>query len=232
MRKGKRARATAPAVRSARGLTLKLEPDTHLRVTMVTPEKLESPLGVGILSLIAGTVIFTALFLFLYAYFVLQTEFSSPIEFKGVSVSLRHSTYVAFGDEAEIDLSVTNSGTQPFSGEVTVVFKGDVGAQPLPSQSTTFKVENLVSGASGSHRLKFALAGKWRRFSEQPVGTAVQVSSAAVPAQALPGPEIRITPIPFLRTIISLMSNSAIIAALAALLWEVARKRVFGWEAT
>lgn len=185
-------------------------------------------------ALIAFTAIFAVLVSLLIWCFVLPIEFFSPIEFKDRSlfVSLRHSTYVAFGDEAEIDLSVTNDASESFSGEVTVVFKGDVGAQPLPSESTTFKIENLVSGASGSHRLKFALASKPRWFSGQSVGTAVQVSSATAPVQALPGPEIRITPIPFMRTIISLLSNSAIVAFLAALLWEVARKRLFGWEAT
>ena len=159
--------------------------------------------------LVAGIAIAAALGLFVYWLFVLPTEFFSPIEFKdtSVSVSMTYPTYVAFGDEAEMALSVTNHGSKVFTGQITVIFKGNVGARPLPSGSTAIEIKDLVAGASSANRLRFAFAMDPGWFSEETIGTILQVSSTAAAVQALPGPEIGIASVPFLRTLINLITK-------------------------
>ena len=230
MTKAKRVRPGPPVPRA---LVLKLDPDAHVRVTVTAPEQVRQPLSIGMHILVAGIAIAAALGLFVYWLFVLPTEFFSPIEFKdtSVSVSMTYPTYVAFGDEAEMALSVTNHGSKGFTGQITVIFKGNVGARPLPSGSTAIEIKDLVAGASSANRLRFAFAMDPGWFSEETIGTTLQVSSTAAPVQALPGPEIGIAPVPFLRTLINLITSSAIVVAVAALLWEVVRKRLLGWEA-
>ncbi|MGH8569341.1 MAG: hypothetical protein ACREXU_15360 [Gammaproteobacteria bacterium] len=230
MTKPKRLRPGPPVPRD---LVLKLDPDAHVRVTVTAPQKVRQPLSIGMHILVAGIAIAAALGLFVYWLFVLPADLFSPIEFKdtSVSVSITYPRYVAFGDEAEMALSVTNHGSEVFTGQITVIFKGNVGARPLPPGRTAIEIKDLVAGASSANRLRFAFARDPGWFSEETIATTLQVSSTAAPAHALPGPEIRVAPVPFLRTSINLITSSAIVVAVAALLWEVVRKRLLGWEA-
>jgi hypothetical protein len=230
MTKAKRVHPGPPVPRA---LVLKLDPDAHVRVTVTAPELVRQPLSIGMHILMAGIAIAAALGLFVYWLFVLPTEFFSPTEFKdtSMSVSITHPTYVSFGDEAEMALSVTNQGSKVFTGQITVIFKGNVGARPLPSETTAIEIKDLVAGASSANRLRFAFAMDPGWFSKETIGTTLQISSTAAPVQTLPGPEIGVAPVPFLRTLINLISSSAIVAAVFVLLGEVVRKRLLGWEA-
>jgi hypothetical protein len=235
MKKAKKPRPAAPRLRpvNAGDLTLKLEPDANLRVTVLTPEKPQQPLARNMRLLISVFTVLFAMWVWLNWRYVIPTEYPPPLEFSGapITVSLAHPTYVAFRDEAELELTVANRGSEDFTGNVTIIFQGNVPAGPLPQEMTTVKITDLVAGASHAHRLKFALRQQTRWFSSEAIRTRLQISSDARPVQSLDGPLINIAPVPLLQTINAWLKNSVVLAVVAALLWEVTRKRFLGWEA-
>jgi hypothetical protein len=213
-------------------LKLQLDPNAHLQVTILTPEKSPPPLTRSMRFLIAAVFLFGLLWSFLWLRY-LTSSYPQPTEFNAASLSIAmvHPAYVAYGDETEMELTVVNRGSQSFTGAVTVSFPGAVPVRPLPSETTTMKIEKLASGASATHRLKFALRQQARLFGGEVIPTALQITTDERSFQPTPGPPIAIAPLPFLRTINSWLSNSVVVAAVAALIWEVLRKRFLGWEA-
>ncbi|HKX33453.1 MAG TPA: hypothetical protein VJ302_37595 [Blastocatellia bacterium] len=235
MKKGKKSRPapSAPTAVNIGDLTLKLEPDTNLRVTVISPEKAPQPLNRMLLALIVVVIATSAALFFLNVMYVVPTDFPPPIEFSGppVSVSLTCPTYVAFKDEAEMALMVTNRSAESYTGNLTVIFKGKVPASPLPDGTTTLKIDKMAAGASHSYRLKFALCHQTQFFCGETIQTVLQLAGDKHPMQALDGPLIRIAPLPMIRTAMAWLSSSAALLAVAALVWEVTRKRLLGWEA-
>ena len=213
-------------------LTLQFDPDAQLQVTVVTPEKPNAHLRPSLLWLIASVIVLTLLW-FLLSLRYLALSYPQSIEFNAASLSIAmvHPAYVAYGDDAEMELTVTNRASQSFTGAVTVSFPGAVPVRPLASETTTVKIEKLAPGASATHRLKLALRQQARLFSGEVIPTALQIATDERSFQPTPGPQIAIAPLPFLRTINSWLSNSVVVAAVAALIWEVLRKRFLGWEA-
>jgi hypothetical protein len=142
-----------------------------------------------------------------------------------------HPRYAAFGDVTKLDLTVTNHGSAPFNGQVTICFKGNIPIQPFPSESTTLKLDPLAPGASSTHRMKFSLGCQTGWFSRESLRTELQATSGTQRFHASISQPILVPAIPYPRTLHDWLRNSVLSAAIAILLWEAIRKRFFGWEA-
>lgn len=250
MNKKRRARGaprpTAAPAQTANPVTLSLasplkiqfDSGSQLQVTVVTPEKPAAPLNRSMRFLILGfslsVFLVALLWLFLCMPYLKPSFPQSAITDASLSIALTHPAYVAYGDEAEMEVTITNLGDRSFTGAVTVNFSGAVPVRPLASETTTIKVEKLGANASLTHRMKFALRQQTRLFSGEIIPTGLQIITDDCSFQPVAGPQIAVAPLPFLRTINSWLSNYVVItavAAVAALLWEVMRKRLLGWEA-
>jgi hypothetical protein len=230
---------TAPA-QTANPITLSLasplkiqfDAGSQLQITVVTPEKPPAPLNRLMRSLITGVFLLATLWFYI-SFLYLPLKFPPPADANdaSLSIAMAHPAYVAYGDEAEMDLTVTNIGGQSFSGSVTINFPGRVPVRPLVSETTTIKIEKLSPNACVTSRLKFALRQQTRWLSGEMIPTRLLIATDDRSFQPVAGPQIAVAPLPFLRTINSWLGNSAILGAVAALLWEVVRKRFFGWEA-
>jgi hypothetical protein len=225
----------APPPASIGNLTLKLEPDANLRVTIPTPEKPPQPLSRSLRWFIA---VFATLFVLwggLNAFYVIRTEDTTqPVEFDDarVAVAITYPTYVTFRDDLDLVLNIANRGAEDFTGNVTIVFQGAVPAYPLPAESATAKIEKLAPGAGHSHRLKFALRQKPPWIGGGTINTLVRVATNERSFQPKTGPTISVAHVTLpLRTINAWLGNSVVLGVIAALIWEVVRKRLLGWEA-
>jgi len=212
-------------------LKIQFDSDSQLRITVVTPEKPPAPLNRWMRSLILGVFLIALLWFFLSTRY-LALRFPPPAEFNdaSLSIALAHPAYVAYGDEAEMELTVANIGGQSFTGSVTVNFPGGIPVRPLASETTTIKIEKLSPNACVTSRLKFALRQQTRLFSGEVIPTRLLIATDDRSFQPVAGPPIAVAPLPFLRTINSWLGNSVVAAALAALRREVMRKRLVGWE--
>jgi hypothetical protein len=160
------AQTTNPTALSlASPLKIQFDSDSQLRITVVTPEKPPAPLNRWMRSLILGVFLIALLWFFLSARY-LALRFPPPAEFNdaSLSIALAHPAYLAYGDEAEMELTVANIGGQSFTGSVTVNFPGGVPVRPLASETTTIKIEKLSPNACVTSRLKFALRQQTRLF--------------------------------------------------------------------
>jgi len=220
-------------------LKIQFDSGSQLQVTVVAPEKPSAPLNRSmrflIISVSLSVFLGALLWLFLcMPYLNLSFPQSAKFGDASLSIALTHPAYVAYGDEAEMELTVTNLGSQSFTGAVTVNFSGAVPVRPLASETTTINIEKLGANASITHRLKFALRQQTQLFSGEVIPTGLQIITDDCSFQPVAGPQIAVAPLPFLRTINSWLSNYVVVtsvAAVAALLWEVMRKRILGWEA-
>lgn len=175
---------------------------------------------------IVGTV--AVIWFCLYVFLVaprnsLQMQFDeSPIK---VAVSCQKS--VAFGDETEMNLTLANDSEKDFSGTVTVILDGDAATFPPPSETTTIKIESLEPHAKSAHRVKFVLPSESKFFPAGYVRASIQVSIARQTTSTETGIQrhrstnaaaIKLSPIPYLRTVTSLLSFSTIALAVLALI--------------
>ncbi len=222
-----------PAPQFPDSLTLKLEPDARIQVTVAQAEQPAKPLNRWLKWLIYAVIILGGCWLGVYGKYIQPRAYSPGIELSGTALSakLSHPSFVAFGDEAELDVTITNTGDDTFNGFVTLIFNGNVAPLPLPPETTRLEIKDLSGKASATHRVKFALGESPQWFSGESIRIGLQASSANQRFNSRGESIIRIAPFPYLRTFSSALSGSAVIIAVAALLWEVVRKRFFGWEA-
>ncbi len=179
--------------------------------------------------------VIAAAWLLLSFFYVVRTE-DSPrtIEFKDakIAVALTHPTYATFRDDLDLTLNVTNLGPEDFTGAVTIVFQGGAPAYPLPAETASARIEKLASGAGYSHRLKFALRQNPPLVGGGAINTSLRVATGDCSFKPEAGPPISVAHVALpLRTINSWLGNSVVLGVIAALIWEVIRKRFFGWEA-
>lgn len=221
-----------PNVQFPTSLSLKLEPDTLVRVAIDKPEQPPPPINIA-LKVLSGAVI--TLFLILLSLFVIyiQPRQSYDVKISGTSLStiVSHNSYVAFGDEAEIDITIRNDGNESANGALVLLFNGNIHTLPLPSETTKTDIKELVPGASSTHRLKFALGYPPQWFSNKMTHLTVIFVSGKQQFRSQSHSAFSIAPIPYLRTVSFSLLGSALTGAIAMLLWEVIRKRLFGWEA-
>jgi len=214
--------------------TLRLEPDAKLNVTVLTPDKPVQPLSRNLRLFIAACIVLLAAWVPISWFFVMDTRETNPIiEFREASltISVTYPAYATFKDELEVAMNIANRGTEEFTGNVTLLFQG-APAYPLPAESATAKLDKLAVGAGHSHRLKFALRQSPRWFSSQTIQTELSAQKGDRTFPTIKGPSIAVAWHTFpLRTINTWLGNSVVLGVIAALLWEIARKRLFGWEA-
>jgi len=213
-------------------LTLKLEPDAQLNVSVITPEKPKPPFNrllAGFAAIFIGLAGFW-LYLF-YTYIVPRNYPVTTIRDASLSVAIAFPTYFTPGDEAEMEFNIANGGAESFTGHLTVCFADGAPVRPVPPETTTLEVQNLAPGASRSHRLKVALGKSPALFGGETVNSSLRLSTAQCAFQPIAGPQLQTAPWPYLRTINNWLSSTGVIAAIAAFLWEVMKKTVFGWEA-
>lgn len=169
--------------------------------------------------------------LWVWGAYSFPRNYPPPIDAHPLLVALVLPAYVAFGDEADLEVTVTNGGTDPTTGAVTVSFSGGAAAHPLPAETTTVKLEGLAGGASLTQRLKFSLAQAPTFWSQEVVHLALHVAVGDQHMRLPVEPQIRLAPVPYLNTISSLLFGSSLVATVSAFFWDIFKKRILGMEA-
>jgi len=223
----------APVIALPDSLQLTLEPDARINVTIATEEQPARPLNPRLVRLILFVAAACFVWLALYLKYLQPRTHSAPVALSGSTLVaiVSHPAYIAFGDIAELDLSVTNRGNEPFTGQITLLFQGNIPIQPFPAENTTMKLEPLAAGASATQRIRFSLGQNTRWFLREALRTELRAASATQQFRASIAEPILVAAIPYPRTTHDRLLNSSLSAAVVLLLWEVIRKRFFGWEA-
>ncbi len=212
-------------------VNVQFAPDANVKVTVITPDKPPFKLDWKLAMLIWVSFTGLSIWFLLYQTHVLnRTYSSSPIALAGspLTVKVVHPSRVAFGDEAEMDVVISNQSNDSFTGQVVVSLES---AHALPNETMAIKLEALGSHESKTHRLKFELEPKACWLCGGIIRTSLLTYADKRQLSATTGAEIPIARLPFARTLILWLRNSALTVAIAALLWEMARKLVFKWEA-
>ncbi len=196
------------------------KPNKPLQITLIPPESKLPVFPSRAKKFVWAVLILIFLWLLLYIGLIAPRAYS-PMKFNEtpLAVTVAHPDSAAFGDEAELDLIVTNPGDQEFSGALTVIFNSNVAVFPLPSETTTIEIKNLDAKAASTHRVKFALPQQWRFFSGEKIRVGLQASTPS-PAGAqryrsTAEATIKVAPFPYLRTLNSLLFGSAAVMAIA-----------------
>ncbi len=211
-------------------LVLKLDPTIPLQVRIIEPARKPGPPNLW-LRLFAGVAFFFGLAsLWLWSTFVFPRTFPPPIEISPLSITLIQPSYVAVGDDAHLDVTVTNRDSVPITGTLTVVFTGAVSARPVVSDTTTVRFDALASGASLTQRVRFLIAQSPIFFSRDSVQVGVQTTIGNQNTRRDNQVQIPIAPLPYINTFVTFLSGSGIVVAVASYLWDEFRKRVLGME--
>jgi hypothetical protein len=219
-------------------LTIKLDTGAAIPVQLsAPPPPPASPfwrIGIKLLLLLMGslalTVVSAAMWL-KYTYFFPATA-SGPHTCGNLSISVTHPRHIAFGDENELLVTITNKGPDEIDATMTVVFEGPAWARPLPSDapnSTIIKLEKLPREASVSHRLKFDLlapasGGEYAglAFGSGDWGTCPAATPIRIP----------VAPVRYANSFADAILNRtnlfAVFVAIVLLFWDAFRKRVIG----
>lgn len=222
---------TALAVPSP--LHISLEPNASIKVALDKTPANTNPTGIN-RSLYTLFVVFTLLFTvwgwLFYSHVVNRRYSPQPIPLGGTPllVTLAYPARTAFGDENELDVIVTNSGNDNFTGNVVISL---TGAHLLPNEPGALEIKSLNSKESKTYRLKFALLPKPGAWSGGIIRTSLQTYANNRLLSSVAGDELPIARLPYARVLILWLRNSALTGAIALLLWEVIRKALFGWEA-
>ncbi|MGH9799845.1 MAG: hypothetical protein ACRD82_05725 [Blastocatellia bacterium] len=181
-------------------------------------------------------IFFTGLYVWflLYRMHVMERIYSKPIPLAGspLVVKMVHPARVAFGDEVEMDAVITNQGNDSFTGQVIISLES---AHALPNETTAIKLEALGSHETKTHRLKFETEPKACWLCGGIVRTSLLTYADRRQLSVTNAAEIPIARLPYARSMLLWLRSStltlAVIIAIAALLWEMARKLIFKWEA-
>lgn len=212
-------------------LGIQIEPGAKVEVTVVTPNKPPFKLNWQMAMLICVFVVGLIFWMRLYQTYVLErTHSPQPIPLTGTPLTVKvvHPARVAFGDEVEMDVVITNQGNDSFTGQVTIALEA---AHPLPNETTAVKLENLGSRESKTHRLKFELEPKACSLCGGIVRASLQTYAGNRQLSSTTGANIPISWLPYARSLILWLRSSVLTGAVALLLWEMTRKLVFKWEA-
>ncbi len=212
-------------------LNIQFAPDANIKVTVATPDKPPfKPNWQLTLLILASLAVLPLWFLLFLTHVLERTHSPQPIPLAGspLTVKLIHPARVAFGDEVEMDVVITNQGNDNFTGQVIIALEA---AHPLPNETTAVKLENLGSRESKTHRLKFELEPKACSLCGGIVRASLQAYAGNRQLSSTIGADIPISWLPYARSLILWLRSSVLTGAVALLLWEVARKLVFKWEA-
>ncbi len=206
------------------------EPDALLHVKLITPDKEPAPLSPWLRRFMVAAIVLGFLYLILWGTYVYPRAYPPPTNFPSLSIALIQPAYVAPGDEADLDVTVTNSSTDPITGTVAVVFEGSAAAHPAPLEEAFISFDGLAGGASLTRRIRFSICQAPTFFCQDMIRLSLQ---AAVGGQCVRFPvesQIAVAPVPYIKKVISFLSSSAITAAVATFLWDEIKKRLLGAE--
>ncbi len=212
-------------------VSVQFAPDANVKVTVVTPDKPPFKLNWKLAMLIWASFTGLSFWFLLYQTHVLnRTHSPFPIALAGspLTVKMVHPPRVAFGDEVEMDVVISNTANDSFTGQVVISLES---AHALPNETTAIKLDALGSHESKTHRLKFELEPKACSFCGGIIRASLLTYADKRQLSATTGAEIPIARLPYARSLILWLRNSALTVAIAALLWEMTRKLVFKWEA-
>lgn len=219
-------------------ITIKLDPGAAIPVQLSPPPQQPASffrrVAIKLLLLIMGSlaviVVSSAIWL-KYTYFF-PPVFVAPQNYGNLAIAVTHPRHVAFGDENELLLTITNQGRDEADATVTVVFDGSARARPMPSDapnSTIVKLEKLPREASVTHRLKFDLLApaSGAEFVGLSFGARDWGMCPATPPIRMP-----IVPISYANSFADAVLNRAnlfaVFAAIVLLFWDAFRKRALG----
>lgn len=210
---------------------VRLEPGAELKVKLVEPATKPFLPAIWMQRIRKYGVVFAILLgmlsIYLWGTYVLPRTEPLMRQAAPISVVLIRPYYVTFGDEATLELTVSNPNSVPITGTVTAVFSDTIRVRPLPTETTTIKFENLASGASMTQYLNFSMPKDWIFFSHESVRFALQ----ATLDDKLVGSandEIAIAPFPYIATLASPLSVTTILGALFGLGLDFIKKRLLG----
>jgi hypothetical protein len=218
-------------------LTIKLDSSAPLPVQLSPPQQPASFFGriaIKLLLLLMGSlavVVVSAAVWLKYTYFFPPVP-AGPQTCGNLTIAVTHPRHVAYGDENELLVTITNKGQDEADATVIVVFDGSARARPLPSDapnSTIIRLERLPREASVSHRLKFDLLAP--ASGAEYVGLAFGARDWGI-CQATPPIRMPIAPLPYANSFADAVLNRtnlfAVFAAIVLLFWDALRKRVIG----
>lgn len=212
-------------------LSINFDPNASVKVAVAPPEKTQTTISLRLTALLVAFAMLAALWFSLFYTHVIDRRYSPwPIQLGGtpLTVTMAYPARAAFGDDNELDLIVTNAGSASFTGNLVVSM---TGAHLLPNEPGAVEIKNLNSKESKTYRLKFTPLPKSGLYSGGVIGTSLQTYAGDRLLSVVPGDHLPIARWPYARTLLTWLRNSALVGAVALLLWEVIRKVFFGWEA-
>lgn len=219
-----RRRAKSSPQAAPTSLTLLADPTAPFQVQLIkstTPTTSLGPWwygGVGLIIVLGGML------LLLWGSYVLPRSYPPPVTGASVMVTLVHPAYVAFGDDIDLEVTVTNQTTDEATGTVTVLSVGAVAVRPLPAETSTVKFEHLTGGASTTQRLKFSFAQNPGWWAQESVRLALQVAVGEQRLRAATEFPLAVAPLPYLQTLTSALFGSTLLAAIVAFFWDLLKK--------
>jgi len=219
-------------------LTIKLDSGAAIPVQLLPPPQQPASffrrIAMKLLLLIIGSsaVVVVSVAIWLkYTYFF-PPVFVKPQTYGNLAIAITRPRHVAFGDENELLLTITNKGQDEADAMVTVVFDGSARARPMPfdaPNSTIIKLEKLPREASVSHRLKFDLLAP--ASGAEYVGLSFGARDWGM-CPTTPPIRMPIAPLSYANSFADAVLNRAnlfaVFAAIVLLFWDAFRKRVIG----
>src|SRR5262245_57680391 len=101
-------------------LTLKLEPDARLSVTVIAPENPKPQFNRRLAGFAAIFIGLAGFWLYLFYTYIVPRSFppTTTIRDASLSVAIAFPTYFTPGDEAEMEFNIANEGAEPFTGHL------------------------------------------------------------------------------------------------------------------
>jgi len=224
-----RKRKAKPPASMPAAMMLRLDPDMTLKVQLLEPPKMAAPPGKWLRVVVWGVIVAAILYGILASLYVWPHTYISPTEFDGtpaLSISLSYPTYVAYGDIAEIFMTISNLSDTTITGTMVFTFTEMVPVQTLPSKRSAITLTALKSGERLTERLSILLNRPlWFRDENVhfQVSAEMNRSRRVLPHKLV----IRTAPIPYLSTIFAwLPAGSILLNGLLAFIWEVFKGRL------
>lgn len=219
---------TKPVVAMPASMALKLDPDMTMRVQLLEPPKAVAPPRKWLRVMVRSLVLATIVYGILVSLYVWPHTYVPPTKFNNtpaLTIGLSYPTYIAYGDIAEIIVTISNLSDTMITGAVVFTFTETIPVQTLPSKRLAVRLEGLNRGESLTERLSVLLNRPiWLREESVQFQVSAEVNRqrGVLPHNFV----IRTAPIPYLSTIFAwLPTGSILLNGLLAFIWEVFKGR-------
>ncbi|MBS1791563.1 MAG: hypothetical protein JST85_27890 [Acidobacteria bacterium] len=199
-------------------LSINFDPNASVKVTVAPPEKTKTTLSLQLTALLVVSAFLAVLWFSLFYTHVIERHYSPwPIQLGGtpLTVTMAYPARSAFGDDNDLDLIVTNSGSASFTGNIVVAM---TGAHFLPNEPGAVEIKNLNSNESKTYRVKFTPLPKAGLYSGGIIGTALQTYAGDRLLSVVTADSLPIARWSYARTLLLWLRNSALVGAVALLL--------------